>query len=64
MTEKDVVSEKDVVDFGKAKERVIEKRKEAREKALEKQFKKAMGWKNRPRKKPPGSKGPKPKRRK
>lgn len=59
------MSEKEVVDFTKAKERVVQKRKDAREKALEKQFKKAMGWKKtRPKKRPPGSKGPKPKGRK
>ena len=59
------MTEKDVVDFSSAREKVINKRKAEREKALEKQFKKAMGWKKtRPRKKPPGSKGPKPRGRK
>jgi hypothetical protein len=59
------MTEKDVVDFSSAREKVINKRKAEREKALEKQFKKAMGWKKtRPRKKPPGNKGPKPKGRK
>lgn len=59
------MSDKEVVDFTKAKEKIINKRKEEREKALEKQFKKAMGWKKtKPKKKPPGNKGPKPKGRK
>ncbi|MCG8314594.1 MAG: hypothetical protein MI976_15400 [Pseudomonadales bacterium] len=52
-----------VVDFTKAKAKVVQKRKDEKEKALEKQFKKAMGWKKtKPKKKPPGNKGPKPKR--
>ena len=55
--------DKEIVEFSKAKEKVINQRKEKREKALEKQFKKAMGWKSsRPKKKAPGNKGPKPKR--
>ncbi|MCG8668295.1 MAG: hypothetical protein MI867_02695 [Pseudomonadales bacterium] len=59
------MSDKDVVDFSKAKEKVVQKRKDQREKDLEKQFKKAMGWKKaRPKKKPPGNKGPKPRGRK
>lgn len=59
------MSDKEVVDFTKAREKVLNKRKAEREKALEKQFKKAMGWKKpKPKKKPPGNKGPKPKGRK
>lgn len=59
------MTDKEVVDFSSAREKVINKRKADKEKALEKQFKKAMGWKKtRPRKKPPGSKGPKPRGRK
>lgn len=57
MTDKD----NDIVEFSKAKQRVIQQRKTANEKALEKQFKKAMGWKkSRPKKKPAGNKGPSP----
>ncbi|MDX1695106.1 MAG: hypothetical protein R3208_15170 [Ketobacteraceae bacterium] len=59
------MTDKEVVDFSTAREKAINKRKAEREKALEKQFKKAMGWKkNRPKKKPPGNKGPRPKGRK
>lgn len=54
----------DIVDFEAAKERAERRIKDRKEKALEKQFKKAMGWNKWPKKKKPkpGSNGPKPKR--
>jgi len=55
----------DVIDFEQAKQRVVDARQNQKEKALEKQFKKAMGWKNKlKQKKKTGPKGPKPKGRK
>lgn len=56
------MSDDNVVEFGSAKERVQQERKEQAAKDLKKQFQTAMGWKNKPKPKPPGSKGPKPKR--
>jgi len=60
------MSENDgIIDFEQAKQRVVDARQNEREKALEKQFKKAMGWKDkRKSKKKVGPKGPKPKGRK
>ena len=52
----------EIVDFKAARERLDPVRKERAEKELRKQFHSAMGWKNRPKPKAPGSKGPKPSR--
>lgn len=53
----------DIVDFQKAKGKVVQARKEAREQALKARFKKAMGIKaSKPAKRKPTNKGPKPKR--
>lgn len=55
-------SSDNVVEFGSAKERFVHERKEQAAKDLRKKFQAAMGWKNRPKAKPAGSKGPKPKK--
>ena len=48
-----------IVDFEGAKDKAIQRRKDQKEKDLEKQFKKAMGWNTWPKtKKKKGSKGP------
>ncbi|PCJ47561.1 MAG: hypothetical protein COA99_00700 [Moraxellaceae bacterium] len=53
----------DVVDFDAAKKRVEAARKEQKAQDLEQRFKKAMGWKEKnKRKKKPSSKAPKPKK--
>ncbi|MCP5018833.1 hypothetical protein [Ketobacter alkanivorans] len=56
------MSDDNVVEFGSAKERVVHERKEQAAKDLRKQFQNAMGWKNKPKAKTRGSKGPKPKK--
>ena len=48
-----------VVDLGQARKRIEPIKKEQAAKDLRKQFHKAMGWNNWPKKKKPSSKGPK-----
>lgn len=52
-------SNDNVVDMNAARNRLEPVRKEKAAKELRKQFQQAMGWKNSPKLKKPGGKGPK-----